>query len=159
MLQTAPTIKTIPTMLRLDFEDLTAFERVSEQYRHLGVHFNDAIAFEPSNPAFLPKSGSFVLMPLGHKITLNVSFDHPTCWVGAYVCGAGSIILTALDRSGNIIAQVSTNSAVYARPSNLKAATRGQQLELNRRGIAKVIFHSTQPFILDDFFFSCAAIA
>lgn len=151
MLQTAPTIPTIPKLLRLDFEDLTAFESVSEQYSHLGVHFNGAIAFEPSNPAFLPKSGTSVLMPSGHEMILSVSFDSPTCWMGAYVCGASSIVLTAFDEAGNIIDRVFTAGARIGAPIPM-------QLELNRRGIAKVIFHSSEPFILDDFFFQGAAI-
>ncbi len=147
MLQTAPRIATCAKQIRLNFQVLTAFERVTEQYSDLGVRFSDAIALEPSNPAFLPKTGCFVLMPLGHEMILTASFDSPTSWVGGEVCGTGSVILTAFDQTGKILAQVTTAA------SQGKGSCSKQQLELNRSGIAKVMFHSSEPFILKDFYF------
>ena len=150
MLQTAPRISTCLETIRLNFQTLSAFERVTEQYSHLGVRFKDAIAIEPSNPAFLLKTGCFVLMPLGHEMILNASFDSPTSWVGAEVCGAGSVILTAFDQTGKILAQVTTAA------SQRSGSCMGGQLELNRCGIAKVMLHSSEPFILQDFYFKGA---
>ena len=150
MLQTAPRIPTCLTTIRLNFQTLSAFERVTEQYSHFGVRFSDAIAIEPSNPAFLPKTGCFVLMPLGHEMILSASFDSPTSWVGAEVCGAGSVILTAFDQTGKILAQVTTAAS---------QSCMGQQLELNRSGIAKVMLHCSSPFILQDFYFKGAVNA
>lgn len=158
MLQTAPRIPTISQMIQLDFQDLTAFECVTEQYRHLGVHFSDAIALEPSNPAFLPKIGTCALMPLGQETILTASFDQPTSWVGSYVCGAGSVILTAFDQTGKILAQVTTTAGSIA-PGQKVSSCIEQPLELNRAGIAKVMFHSSQPFILKDFYFKGATSA
>lgn len=153
MLQTAPRIPTCTKTIRLDFQDLSGFERVTEQYSHLGVHFSDAIALEPSNPAFVAKTGNLVLMPLGYEMILSASFDSPTFWMGAYVCGAGSVILTAFDQTGKILAQVSTTPSSGVAAIQPKGTGIGQQLELNRAGIAKVMFHSSEPFILKDFYF------
>lgn len=155
MLQTAPMISTCPRLIRLDFEDLTAFEPVTEQYSHFGLQFNGAIALEPSNPTFLPQSGTKVLMPLEHEMLLTASFEHPTSWVGAYVCGTGSVVLTAFDLDGNLIEKVSTPGSPCLGVNHQFSHTwQGQQLELNRHNIAKVMFHSSDPFIIDDFFFS-----
>ena len=159
MLQTAPRIPTCLKAIRLNFQALTAFERVTEQYRHLGVRFSDAIALEPSNPAFMPKTGSFVIMPLGQEMILNASFESPTDWVGAYVCGAGSVILTAFDQTGKILAHVTKQASSSVAPSQTKGSCSWQQLELNRCGIAKVMFHSSEPFILKDFYFKGAITA
>lgn len=155
MLQTAPTISPSPKLLRLDFEDLTAFEAVTEQYNHFGLHIKGAIAIDPSNPAFTPKSGSVVLMPSSHEMIVTASFDHPIAWMSVFVCSAGCVGLTAFDAEGNIVAHLNTAVSSSNVPANKYPATwHGQQLELNRHGIARVIFHSSEPFILDDFLFS-----
>ena len=155
MLQTASMMSPYSRMLRLDFQDLTAFERVTEQYRHLGVYFSGAIALEPSNPAFPPKSTAFVLMPLGHEMIITVTFDTLARRIGAWVCGAGSVVLTAFDSDGKILKQASTTASPWFTLSHQeRGAWPQQQLELNQRGIAKVMFHSSSPFILNDFFFS-----
>jgi hypothetical protein len=159
MLQTAPRISTCLKTIRLNFQTLSAFERVTEQYSHLGVRFSNAIAIEPSNPAFLSKTGCFVLMPLGQETILNASFDSPRSWVGAYVCGAGSVILTAFDQKGKILAQVTTAASPSVAPSQGRGSCMGQHLELNRCGIAKVMLHSSEPFILQDFYFKSAITA
>jgi hypothetical protein len=159
MLQTAPRIATCVKTIRLNFQALTAFEPVTEQYCHLGVRFSDAIALEPSNPAFLPKTGCFVLMPLGQEMILTASFDSPTSWVGGEVCGAGSVILTAFDQTGKILAQVTTKASPGVAANQGKGSCFWQQLELNRSGIAKVMFHSSEPFIIKDFYFKGAITA
>jgi hypothetical protein len=155
MLQTALMMSPYSRMLRLDFQDLTAFERVTEQYRHLGVYFSGAIALEPSNPAFPPQSTPFVLMPLGHEMMITVSFDTLASRIGALVCGAGSIVLTAFDSEGKILKQASTTASPWFALNNQERdAWPQQQLELNGHGIAKVMFHSNSPFILNNLFFS-----
>jgi hypothetical protein len=156
MLQTAPTITPSPQLLGLDFEDLTVFEAVTEQYNHLGLHIRGAIAIDPSNPAFPPKSGSVVLMPASHEMIVTVSFDQPIAWMSVFVCSAGCVGLTAFDAAGNIVAHLNTVvSSSNLEPANKYPATwHGQQLELNRHGIARVMFHSSEPFILDDFLLS-----
>ena len=149
MLQLAQMELVSPKLIRLDFEDLQPFERITDQYAHIGVRFSGAIALAPSNPAFTAKSGSQVLMPMGNLMSLNAYFDQPTCWAGAFVCSTRIVVLTAYDRDGNFLAQTST----AANNSHL-AESSPQQLELNRRGSAKVEFSCYVPFTMDDFFFA-----
>lgn len=142
-----------PKPIVLDLENLSAFERVREQYRHLGVRFGNAIALAPSNPIFTTKSGSSVLMPMENQTSLCAYFDKPTCLVGAFVCGTRIISLKAYDRDGNLLGQNSTSANQTSSP-NREAASLGSQLQLNKRGIARVEFHSWMPFTVDDFFFA-----
>ncbi|MBD2186343.1 hypothetical protein [Aerosakkonema funiforme] len=153
MLQLAQMELVSPKLIRLDFENLRPFERLTDQYRHFGVHFSSAIAIEPSNPAFTPKSGAKLLMPMGNMMSLNAFFDKPSSWVGAFVCSTRIVVLSAYDRDGNFLGQTSTIS----QGTNLadeQSEFCPQQLDLNRSGIAKVEFHSCVPFTLDDFFFA-----
>lgn len=153
MLQLAQMELASPRLIRLDFENLRAFERVTDQYRHMGVCFSGAIAIEPSNPAFTAKSGSTVLMPTGNLMSLIAYFDKPSCWAGAFVCSTRIVVLTAYDQEGNFLGQTSTVANLPSLPDG-QSESLPQQLELNRHGIAKVEFHSYVPFTLDDFFFA-----
>lgn len=153
MLQLAPMELVTPKLIRLDFEDLTPFESVTERYRHLGVRFGNAIALEPSNPAFTAKSGSFVLMPMGNQTRLCVYFDKPSCLAGAFVCSTRIVVLTAYDRNGNLLGQTSTVADSTAGADG-KTEFLPQQLQLNSGSIAKLEFYSCVPFTLDDFFFA-----
>jgi hypothetical protein len=153
MLQTASMIPQCPRLIRLDFQDVRAFESVTDRYCHFGVEFSCAIALEPSNPAFESKPGKCVLMPSGSETRISVSFNQPASLVGAMVCGAGTIAIAAFDCQGNLLQQASTAGNPW---SSAAQAWSSQQLQLNRAGISQVVFYSSEPFILDDFFFSQA---
>ena len=153
MLQMAQMETVSPKLIVLDFEDLSAFECVTVQYRHLGVCFGNAIALEPSNPIFRTDSGSSVLIPMENQTSLCAYFDKPTCLVGAFVCGTRIISLKAFDRDGNLLGQTST-VASQTNSSDGQAESLGGQLQLNKRDIARVEFHSWMPFTVDNFFFA-----
>lgn len=134
-----------PESVKLDFQELTAFERVGDRYRHLGVTFSEAIALEPSNPTFQPRAGSLVLMPLADRRSITVDFCHPVRQLEAYVSGARSVTLTAFDRDGKPLCLIGC-SCQGADPDRMLPR---QQLKLDIEGIAKVMFHSNAPFILE----------
>lgn len=153
MLQLAQMKLASPRLIRLDFKDLKPFEQVKDRYRHLGVGFSGAIALQPSNPAFLTKSGSFVLMPMGNLMSLSAYFDKSISWVGALVCSTRIVVLAAYDRNGKFLGQTST----IGKSSHLEdreAESTSQQLQLNLPNIAKLEFYSSEPFTLDDFLFA-----
>lgn len=138
---------------RLDMETLMQFELIQDQYRALGVCFEGAIALQPSNPAFSAPSGSMVLMPTASKPHIIANFLHPVQRIGAMVSGARQIRLTAFDRHGNVLMHQCTD-----RPRSLQLAEENRAfprhvLEVNAAGIARVVFASDSPFLLDDFFF------
>ena len=53
----------LPTWDKVNFQTLSSFERVSDQYQDWGLQFEGAIALTPSNPSFLSESDKVVLMP------------------------------------------------------------------------------------------------
>ena len=143
--------------IQLDFENLSGFERVSGQYEHLGVRFSEAIALQPSHPAFTCRPGSFVLMPLGERIEIIADFHRRVCQVGAFVLCPKPVRLIAFDASGKPIARTSTKqiTASITLAGEMPKALPRQKLEIKCKGsnIVKVLFGSSTPFTLDDFFF------
>lgn len=139
-----------PSLVRLDFQDLKAFERVTEQYQHLGVQFEQAIALSPSNPAFQPRTGSMAVMPPSHHKSITVSFFRSIAKVGAYVSNVIPVTLTAYDEDGNSLGSASSQPCSSPQPG---VALDRQLLELEIEAIAYVTFHSDGPFILNDLFF------
>lgn len=141
---------------QLDFEDLAEFERLKDQYCELGVRFDGAIAIQPSNPIFTPRSGALVLIPASCKLGISAQFCRPVCVVRALVSGTRQVVLTALDEAGNVLGKVSIGTYQYMlmqENEHLEPLPQ-QELQLEMQGIAKVVFESDTPFTLDDFFFS-----
>lgn len=139
--------------VELDFEDLSAFEQVRDQYSGLGIKFAGAIALQPSNPAFLPRSGSVVLMPMTNGLSFDIYLYRATQTVGAFVTGTKQVRLTAFDADGKVIAQSDTGVRQYVQEQRQTVDPLPQhKLELTAVGIARVKFASDTPFTLDDFF-------
>lgn len=142
----------LPRLLQLNFEDLAAFEPVGDRYANLGVHFTGAVALMPSNPAFPPRSGSQVLMPVANQLGITVELRHPARRVGAFAIGSQPVKITAFDKDNNRIDRAGTEASC-------EISRTGQQphhrLEVQGRDIVKVVFDSAAPFILDDVFFYC----
>lgn len=142
--------RAIPSLVRLDFQDLKAFERVTDQYQHLGVEFSQAIALSPSNPAFGRPTGSMAVMPPSHQKSITVSFLRSIAKVGAYVSNVRPVTLTAYDKDDNSLGSASSQPCSSLEPG---VPLEQQLLELEIEGVAYVTFHSDAPFILNDLFF------
>jgi len=139
--------------VELDFEDLSAFEQVRDQYSGLGIKFAGAIALQPSNPAFPPRSGAMVLMPMTNGLCLDVYLYRTTQTVGAFVTGTKQVRLTAFDADGKVIAQSNTGARQYVQEQRQTVDPLPQRkLELTAVGAIRVEFASDAPFTLDDFF-------
>jgi hypothetical protein len=141
-------------LMTLSFDQLNPFEPVMGQFKDLGVEFQGAIALKPSNPEFVLRSGSVVLMPQGHKMLITACFKHPVTSVCALVCGSGSIVLTSYDFSGNLVDRASKPADVYPIVSSTTSTKlRSTWLKSNQKGITRVELHSCTPFILSNFCF------
>lgn len=132
-----------PGLVKVDFQQLTAFERVSDRYEHLGVRFSEAIALEPSNPTF--GTGYLVLMPVANRKSITAHFNHPVRKLEARVSAASPVTLTAFDRHGNPLCLVSCTCK-----SEDEQILPRQRLELEIEGIAKVMFYCEAPFVLEE---------
>lgn len=143
--------------VQLDFEDLTACESVQDQYGHLGLRFEGAIALQPSNPAFRPRSGQTALIPANTTPGITIHFRSSPQRIGAFVAGTRPVSLAAFDASHKLL---SRQSIGQRRPlkdqADLTPSLPQQQLEVSGHNIARVVFSSDAPFILDDFFMAIA---
>ena len=141
-------------LIELSFDQLKLFEPVMGQYKHLGVEFQGAIALQPSNPEFLPQSGTVVLIPQGNKMLISTSFKQPVALVRTLVCGSGSIVLTSYDADGNILDRTSKAANFL---HNVSSATETKLhstwLQSKQKGINRVELHSCTPFTVSDFCF------
>ncbi|MBW4495566.1 MAG: hypothetical protein KME26_21270 [Oscillatoria princeps RMCB-10] len=144
-----------PAFIQLDFENLKGFEQLSDQYASSGVRFEGAIALQPSNPAFVPPSASQVLMPLVNQTGITAYFPRPASRAGAFVIGTKPVVLAAFDADGNRLREINTDANYVISPAGeLPKPLPHHRLEVTGTPIAKVVFYSNAPFILDDFFFS-----
>jgi hypothetical protein len=141
------------TLVQLDFAKLTQFERVNEQYRNLGLSIEDAIALQPSNPAFACAADSLVLMPTASKPHITVSFHQMVQRIRAVVSGARQIRLTVFDRHSNVLLQQHTDQAHSHHPDAGAIELFPQHsLEAAAAGIARVVVASDAPFLLNQLF-------
>ncbi|MBD1937453.1 hypothetical protein [Microcoleus sp. FACHB-68] len=148
------TISTPAEFIQLDFENITAFEGLSDQYSCLGVWFSGAIALQPSNPAFAAHSGSQVLMPVASLTGITVRFPCTINTAGAFVMGSKPVVVTAFDANNDPIEKISTAVTYSISPSAEQLiALPYNRLEVKGSNIVKLVFFSAAPFILDDLFF------
>ncbi|MEG4145244.1 hypothetical protein QUA24_04765 [Microcoleus sp. Pol12B5] len=121
---------TVPAIVRVALEDLKCFEVVEHQFAHWGVTFSNAVAIQPSNPAFFTGSGATVLMGAPKSGLIEVTFKYPVRWVSGLVTSSRRTVLSACDIDGNPIVQdempapnlVGSNSPIAPRaPLRVKA--------------------------------------
>ncbi|WP_017719235.1 hypothetical protein [Kamptonema formosum] len=86
-----------PACVRLDLEDLKCFEVVDRQFEKWGVTFNNAVAINPSNPAFPPHSGTTVLIGAPKSGFLEVTFSQPVRSVSGFVTSSRRAVLVAYE--------------------------------------------------------------
>lgn len=96
---------TVPAIVRIALEELKCFEVVEHQFAHWGVTFSNAVAIQPSNPAFFTGSGATVLMGAPKSGQIEITFKYPVSWVSGLVTSSRRTVLSAWDIDGNLIVQ------------------------------------------------------
>ena len=141
-----------PTCIHLDLDDLKSFEVVNQQFEQLGVTFMNAIALQPSNPAFPPRSGTMVLIGGPKSGWLEASFRYPASFVSCFVTSSRQVVLCAYDSENNTIAQVEMPEANLAGSNS--AIAPNKQLTLEVPNIHRITLYAFDgQFSLDDFQF------
>lgn len=144
-----------PTYIHLNLEDLKYFEVVERQFERWGVTFANAIAINPSNPAYPTKSGKILLLGAPENGSIEVIFSKPVSFVCGRVTSSRRSTLTAYDSSGVEIARqkiteanlAGTNSQI---PANALLGVRGPNIH-------RVAFYAFDGHLtLDDFGFIVA---
>lgn len=98
---------TRPSSVCLNLEDLKCFEVVEHQFHHYGIVFSNAIALQPSNPAYPPRSGSILLMGAPKNGWLEVTFLQPVTKFCCYVTSSQRTTLSAYDPQDKLLASAS----------------------------------------------------
>src|SRR4028118_782761 len=96
-----------PSSVCLNLEDLKCFEVVEHQFHHYGITFKNAIALQPSNPAYPPRSGTTVLMGAPKSGWLEATFSKPICKFCCYVTSSQRMVLSAYDSQDKLLVRQS----------------------------------------------------
>ncbi len=94
-----------PTCIKLGLEALNCFEVVDRQFQQWGILFTNAIALQPSNPAFPPHSGTKVLISGPRSGWIEATFTSPVYHISGYLTSSRNTVISAYDAEGNLLAQ------------------------------------------------------
>jgi hypothetical protein len=96
-----------PSSICLNLEDLKCFEVVEHQFHHYGITFKNAIALQPSNPAYPPRTGTTVLMGAPKSGWLEATFSQPVSMFCCYVTSSQRTVLSAYDHEEKLLVRSS----------------------------------------------------
>lgn len=146
-------VLTATTCVRLDWEELQCFEVVNEQFRSWGVKFSNAIALQPSNPAFPARSGKMVVMGSPKEGWVEARFDVPVKFVTGFITSSRRAVLTAYDDQDQPVGKVESPSPNLAGSGS--AISPNVQLSLQASNIRRILIRAFDgQLTLDDFGFS-----
>ncbi|WP_152983636.1 hypothetical protein [Lyngbya aestuarii] len=137
-----------PQRICLALQQLQCFEVVEHQFQAWGITFVNAIALQPSNPAFGIQPNQTVLMGAPKSGWLEVHFQHPVRRVEAVVTSSRRTILSAYNQEGHEI-----NRTEMAKPFNRSSTPRvlpSDQLSVQAPEIYKVTFYTFDGQLIVD---------
>lgn len=141
-----------PVYARLNLEDLKCFEGVEKQFHYWGVLFRNAIALQPSNPAYPPRSGTTVLMGAPDSGWIEAIFPKPVCFVCCYVTSSQRTIMSAYDAQDNLLLRSEMPGANLAGSSS--EILPNTQLSIQSPNISRITLSAFDgQLIVDDFSF------
>lgn len=129
-----------PSSVCLNLEDLKCFEVVEHQFHHYGITFKNAIALQPSNPAYPPRSGTTVLMGAPKSGWLEATFSQPVCQFCCYVTSSQRTILSAYDPQDKLIGRRSITGANLAGSDS--QIPPNAQLKIEVENISRITFYA-----------------
>ncbi|MEL7035376.1 MAG: hypothetical protein AAFO04_07125 [Cyanobacteria bacterium J06592_8] len=136
--------------IHLALEELQCFEVIKEQFLAWGITFVNAIALQPSNPAFGIQPNQTVLMGAPRSGWLEVHFQYPVRKVEAIVTSSRRTTLSAYDDKGQEVQQAEMVKALDRR--SLPMVLPSDQLCVQGPNIHKVTFYTfDSQLILDQF--------
>lgn len=126
--------------IRLDLEDLRCFEVVEQQFKHWGIAFRNAIALQPSNPAYQTRSGSTLLMGAPRNGWLEVNFSQTVKTFCCYVTSSRRMLLSVYDNQDELLVRHSLDEPNLAGfgseiPPNA-------QLSVEESNISRITFYA-----------------
>ncbi|WP_159789938.1 hypothetical protein [Sodalinema gerasimenkoae] len=145
-------VQEFPPRVHLNFEGLTRFEVVRDQYKQYGIHFDNAIAVSPSNPAYPAHSNEIVLMGAPKSGFLELTFDRPVQFVAGYVTSSRFTAMSAYNHLGQTITRAELPAANLANSNS--SVQPNQQLIVRSPDIHRVTFYAFDgELVVDDISF------
>ncbi len=133
-------VLTKPTRVHLNLEDLKCFEVVERQFHHYGISFRNAIALQPSNPAYPPRSSATLLMGAPKSGWLEVIFSQPVSMFCSYITSSQRTIVSAYDSEDNLLSRASiTESNLADSDSQIPP---NAQLQIQTPNISHITFYA-----------------
>jgi hypothetical protein len=101
----APKSESISTQVcdRLDLKTLEPFERVEDQFQQWGILFKNAIALQPSNSAYPPRSSQMLLMGAPRNGWMEIVFKRPIRFFNCHVTSSRRLVLCAYDSQNRLL--------------------------------------------------------
>ncbi|WP_353930766.1 hypothetical protein WJM97_21260 [Okeanomitos corallinicola TIOX110] len=142
----------LPECIRLNFDELKAFETLHDQFKNWGIIFDNCLVIQPSNPAFPSESGSKVVMASPKSGLLEINFLRPVNWVSGLVTSSQRLVISAYDQNGELLDESVLPKANLANSdSDIPPNT---MLSVSAENISKVKFFCFDGnFTLDEFRF------
>jgi len=129
-----------PSSVCLNLEALKCFEVVEHQFYHYGIIFENAIALQPSNPAYPPRFGNTVLMGAPRIGWLEATFPEPVNQFCCYVTSSKRTIMSAYDHQGKLLVRSSMTEANLAGSDS--QIPPNAQLKIERSNISRITFYA-----------------
>ncbi len=136
--------------IRLALEHLQCFELVEKQFSSWGITFVNAIALQPSNPAFGVQPNQTVLMGAPKSGWLEVHFQHPVRRVEALVTSSRRTILSGYDQEAHEIDRTEMKAKLSNR--RLPLVLPHEHLCIEAENIYKVTFYTFDGQLIVDQF-------
>ena len=145
----------LPAWDKVNFQTLSSFEVVTDQYQNWGLQFEGAIALTPSNPSFLSESGAVVLMPEAGRKMLKIHLRRPIRHLTIGVRGAGVVNFIALGENGHCLNRCSIEGPQdNLTDKNSPAYLPQRRFDLAAQRLSVLILESEAPFIVESVFFT-----
>ena len=136
----------LPAQITLPFQRLKPFADVADQFSLWGVHFEAAIALNPSNPAFYSHQSRRGIMPRGQGQSLDIRLRQTHEQVTLQVRGYGDFRVRVLDAEGHDL-----GVKAFSRRLMEQHKAPVEQLTIALGHGQRFILDSTRPFILESF--------
>ncbi|MCP2730471.1 hypothetical protein [Limnofasciculus baicalensis] len=123
----------------LNLEDLKCFEVVEHQFHQYGVIFKNAIALQPSNPAYPPHSGTTVLMAAPKSGWLEIVLSKPITSFCCYVTSSQRTIMSLYDSQNVLIDKIMTEPNLAGSDSSIPP---NLELKIHNPNISRITFYA-----------------
>jgi len=131
---------TMPSCIHLGLQNLKSFEVINHQFQNWGVNFSNAIAIEPSNPAFGVPLGVRVIMGAPKTGLIEMTFTSPVKFVSGLITSSRRTVLSAYDQNEELLAEDEMATSNLLNSNSIIAPN--AKLTVTGKDIYKVTFYS-----------------